>query len=116
MRVLRAAAEPAVSSALRSSAIRIAHGAWIRARKLSKVSSVQAGSIPSSHCRTSGSRRKSGRTMVHLKRRSHDADGAFDRAATTFPTSPALGKAARRQAEQSPLDIGRRLCFLDPAR
>jgi hypothetical protein len=68
MNVLRATAEQAISSALRSSAIRIAvstaDGSCLSALKLSKVSSVQAGSTPSSHFRICGSCIKSSATMV----------------------------------------------------
>ena len=55
-RVLRAIGEPAISSRLRSLAIRIAvrvaDGTCRSACKLSNVNSVQAGSTPASHART----------------------------------------------------------------
>src|SRR5262249_51098457 len=63
-------AELAISAALRLLAMRIAvwmvDGSCRSACKLSKVSNVQAGSTPSSHCRTCGSSKKSSATMPQL--------------------------------------------------
>ena len=75
--------EPAISSALRSLAIRIAaataDGSCRSARKLSKVSSVQAGSTPSSHRRTCGSCRKSSATMAQPAMPNCRKTGGFGR-------------------------------------
>jgi len=66
-RVFRATAEPMTSSPLRVLEIRIAalsaDGSSRRARRMSKASTVQAGSTPASHSCTRSSWRKSAATM-----------------------------------------------------
>ena len=98
--VLRATAEAAISSASRLLAIRIAvwmaDGSCLSALKLSKVSSVQAGSTPSSHFRTCGSCRKSPATMIIPSCRSVLRELILDAATRLASTSAAGPDIAHR--------------------
>jgi hypothetical protein len=89
-----------------SDAVRPADGSRRSARKVSKVSGVQAGSTPSSHCRTCGSRRKSSATLASRPRRSavkktggHPATPAVS---TTVVGRRRCGRRSRRPSSARP--------------